>query len=58
MKVKLNRKIKVLCLPCEVEVDEMEAHRLMLLNAIEVVSEKEVKTVKRETRKKKEIVEE
>ena len=34
MKVKLNRKIKVFCLPCEVEVDEMEAHRLMLLNAI------------------------
>lgn len=58
MKIKLNRSIRVNALPCEVEVTEEEAHRLFLLNACELVQEKEVKVVKKETRKKKEVVEE
>lgn len=50
MKVKLNRAIRVNCLPCEVEVSEEEAHRLFLLNACEIVAPKETKKAKKETR--------
>ena len=55
MKVKLTRAIKVFALPCEVEVDENEANRLLLLNAIELKKEERKipeKEVKKETRKK------
>ena len=51
MKIKLNRAIRVNALPCEVEVTNEEAHRLMLLGACEIVLPKETKKAKRETRK-------
>lgn len=51
MKVKLNRAIRVNALPCEIEVTNEEAHRLMLLGACEIVLPKETKKAKRETRK-------
>ena len=51
MRVKLNRAIRVNALPCEVEVTNEEAHRLMLLGACEVVLPKETRKAKRETKK-------
>lgn len=57
MKIKLTKATHVLALPCEIEVAESEAHRLIMLGCAEVqkvakeVKQVEEKIVKKETKK-------
>ncbi|MBO6262046.1 MAG: hypothetical protein J6N95_05510 [Bacilli bacterium] len=54
MRIKLNKAVHVYALPCEIEVTEAEAHRLIMLGCAEVkqvVKEIRKEEIKKETKK-------
>ena len=56
MRVKITRPTHVLVRPCEVEVDEAEANRLLTLGVADIVEKREIPEKvepKKETRKGK-----
>ncbi len=53
MKVKLTRPIRVNCLGGEVEVNEQEYERLLVMDAIETIEVRETPEVEKKTTRKK-----